>query len=92
MTRYVYSLDDEETQALQQLHRKTKEANVRSRCEMILLSAEGLTPPQISERVRFSSRTVLRYIDRYEDEGIAGLMSKPPPGRPPRVTGLSGST
>ena len=86
MTRYVHPLSAEEIHALNQLHRQTKSADVRSRCEMILLSAEGLTPPQIGERVRFSSRTVLRYIDRYEDEGVAGLVSKPPAGRPPRVT------
>ena len=41
MTRYVRPLNDEEVGALQQLHRQTKDADVRSRCEMILLSAEG---------------------------------------------------
>jgi transposase len=88
MTRYVHSLNDEEVRVLQQLHRHTKEADVRSRCEMILLSSERLAPTRIAERVRFSSRTVLRYIDRYEDEGITGLLSKSSPGRPPRVTAV----
>ncbi len=86
MSRYVHSLKDEEVQALQQLHRQTKDANVRSRCEMILLSDEGLAAPRIAERVRFSSRSVLRYIDRYEGEGIPGLLSQTSPGRPARVT------
>ncbi|MBZ0306821.1 MAG: helix-turn-helix domain-containing protein [Anaerolineae bacterium] len=86
MTRYVHPLNSKEVAAIQQLHRQTKEADVRSRCEMILLSAEGLPPPRIAERVRFSSRTVLRYIDRYEEVGIIGLLSKVSPGRPPRVT------
>ncbi len=86
MTRYVHALSDEEGHALQQLHRQTKDADVRSRCEMILLSDEGVAPPRIAARVRFSSRTVLRFIDRYEAEGITGLLSKTSPGRPPRVT------
>lgn len=86
MTNYVQALSAKEIKALQQLHRQTKDANVRSRCEMILLSSEGLSPPKIAHRVRFSDRTVRRVIDRYETEGLAGLSNKPPPGRPPRVT------
>ena len=82
----VHRLSDEERQALKQRHRNTKASAVRSRCEMILLSDEGLSPPKIGERVRFNGRTVRRYIDRYEADGIAGLSNKRRPGRPPRVT------
>ena len=82
----VHKLSDEEIQALEQLHRDTKDADVRSRCDMILWSNAGLSPPQIAERVRFSRRTVTRYIQRYEAEGLPGLYTKPRPGRPRRVT------
>jgi transposase len=53
---------------------------------MILWSNEGLSPPQIAQRVRFSRRTVTRYIKRYEAEGLLGLFTKSRPGRPRRVT------
>jgi transposase len=53
---------------------------------MILLSNEGLSPPEIAHRVRFSRETVVRFVKRYNDEGIAGLVDKPRSGRPPRVT------
>lgn len=53
---------------------------------MILLSNEGLSPPQIAQQVRFSRRTVTRIIQRYEAEGIQGLMTKPRSGRPSKVT------
>jgi transposase len=86
MTRYVHTLTDEAVAALETRHRQTKDAPVRSRCEMILLSNEGLAPPQIAERVRLSARTVRRTIDRYEAQGINGLENKPIPGRPARVT------
>ena len=56
------------------------------RCDMILWSNEGLSPPKIAERVRFSRHTVVRYIQRYEAEGVAGLFTKPRSGRPRRVT------
>lgn len=82
----VHSLSDEEVRALVKLHRETNDADVRSRCDMILLSNEGLSPPKIGQRVRFSRDTVVRYIKRYETEGIAGLFTKPRPGRPRHVT------
>lgn len=86
MTKYVHALSQAEVEALQDQHRRTKAASVRSRCEIMLLSAEGLSPPQIARRVRLSDRTVRRTIDRYEAEGLAGLQPKAIPGRPPRVT------
>lgn len=81
----VHSLSDEEIKALVQLHRQTAEADVRSRCDMILWSNEGLSPPQIAKRVRFSHDTVVRYIKRYEREGLPGLFTKSRSGRKRRV-------
>jgi transposase len=82
----VHTLSDEEAKILKQLHRETKSADVRSRCDMILLSNEGSSPPQIAKRVRFSRYTVGRFIHRYEAEGLQGLYTKPRSGRPRRVT------
>ncbi len=84
----VHTLADEEIIALEALYRQTKEADVRSRCQMILLSNEGLSPPQIAEQVRFSRRTVTRIIQRYAAEGIQGLITKPRSGRPSKVTAV----
>ena len=82
----VHSLSDAEIAALEHLHRRTENADVRSRCDMILWSNEGLSPPQIAKRVRFSHDTVSRYIARYESEGIQGLLTRPRSGRPRKVT------
>lgn len=82
----VHPLTEEEIQALIQLHRETQDADVRSRCDMILWSNEGLSPPKIAARVRFSRDTVVRFIRRYEAEGLSGLLTKPRSGRPCRVT------
>jgi len=86
MTIRVHQLSREEVSALHDLHRTTKEAVVRSRCDMILWSHAGLSPPQIAARVRYCRETVVRFIKRYEQEGRAGLLNKPRPGRKPRVT------
>jgi DNA-binding MurR/RpiR family transcriptional regulator len=61
----VHALSDEDIQALERLHRNTDDADIRSRCDMILWSNKGLSPPQIAKRVRFSHDTVVRYIKRY---------------------------
>jgi putative transposase len=82
----VHTLSDNEVQTLARLHRETNDADVRSRCDMILLSNEGLSPPLIAKRVRFSRDTVVGYIQRYEREGLAGLFTKPRSGRPRWVT------
>ncbi len=82
----VHTLSTQEVKALEELYRSTNEADVRSRCQMVLLSNEGLSPPQIAQRVRFSRRTVTRIIQRYEAEGLEGLMTKPRSGRPPKAT------
>jgi transposase len=82
----VHTLSSKEIQQLEQLYRDTKDADVRTRCDMILLSNQGLSPPEIAHRVRFSRETVARFIKRYNEEGIAGLADKPRSGRPRRVT------
>lgn len=84
----VHALSTEELTALEEFYRQTKDADVRSRCQMILLSNEGLSPPQIAEQVRFHRRTVTHYIQRYEEEGTHGLLTRSRSGRPPKATEL----
>ena len=72
---------------LDQLYRTTKAPRLRTRAQMVLLSAEqGLKVPQIAVIVRESEATVLRWLKRYRAEGLAGLQDAPRPGRPAEVT------
>lgn len=83
----VPALSEQERIALDQLYRKTEIPRVRTRAQMILLSAEkGLKAEEIAEVVRESSVTVLRWLHRYNSEGIEGLMDAPRPGRSLVVT------
>lgn len=84
----VYALSTGELAALTRLYSQTKDADVRSRCQMIFLPNEGLSPPQVAQQVRFHRRTVTRCIQRYEEEGIDGLLTRPRSGRPPKATRL----
>lgn len=72
---------------LDQLYRTTKAPRLRTRAQMVLLSAEqGLKVPQIAVIVRESEATVLRWLKRYRAEGLEGLQDAPRPGRPAEVT------
>lgn len=72
---------------LEQLYRTTKAPRLRTRAQMVLLSAEqGLKVPQIAVIARESPATVLRWLKRYRAEGLEGLMDMPRPGRPTEVT------
>jgi transposase len=84
---YVPSLSKEQKSELEELYRKTTIPRVRTRAQMILLSAEkGLNSEEIADIVRESSVTVLRWLHRYIAEGIQGLMDAPRAGRRSTVT------
>lgn len=82
--RYVRKLNPEEQQALRGLYRRTDDPDVRTRCQMILLSGQGQTVAQIADATLFDQDTVLYWFDRYEAENLKGLENRPLPGRPPK--------
>ncbi len=83
----IPSLTPLESQELDRLYRTTKDPRLRTRAQMIFLSAEqGLKVPQSAAIVRESEATVLRWLKRYRAEGLNGLQDAPRPGRPTQVT------
>lgn len=79
---YVPSLSEEQRVELDELYRKTEVPRVRTRAQMVLLSAEKkLKVDEIADIVRESSVTVLRWLHRYIAEGIQGLLDAPRVGR-----------
>jgi transposase len=84
---YVSALSAEQKGALEELYRKTNVPRVRTRAQMVLLSAEKrLIADEIAEIVRESSVTVLRWLHRYLSEGVEGLKDEPRCGHPSSVT------
>jgi transposase len=82
--RRVRILTAEETEALQRLYRQTDQADIRTRCQMILLSAQGHSIADIAAWTFFDEDSVRYWFDRYETEGLVGLEDRPRPGRPPK--------
>ena len=80
-------LSAKQLEALRELYRTTKDVRLRTRAQMILLSAEqGMISPAIAQIVRESEQTVRNWLKRYEAEGIEGLKDIPRPGAPKKVT------
>jgi len=77
-------LNEQERDALRQLYRQTKDADRRSRCQMLLLSADGHGVAEIAQLTLFDENSVLFWFDRYEAEGLDGLEDRPKSGRPPK--------
>lgn len=72
---------------LDTLYRKTKDPRLRTRAQMVLLSAErGLKAVEIAGIVRESEDTVVRWLKRYQSEGVDGLKDAPRAGRQAKVT------
>jgi transposase len=83
----VPPLNEEQREELDTLYRRTRDARLRTRAQMVLLSAEkDLIAQEISEIVRESDQTVRTWLKRYMAEGIEGLRDAPRPGTPKKVT------
>lgn len=83
----VPPLTDEQRDELDELYRTTKVPRLRTRAQMVLLSAEReLKVPDIAAIVRESADTVARWLKRYLAEGLEGLKDAPRPGRPSEIT------
>jgi transposase len=72
---------------LDALYRSTRDARLRTRIQIVLLSMEqGLPAAAIARIVRESEQTVRNWLKRYLAEGSRGLHDRPRPGAPPKST------
>jgi transposase len=82
---YVRTPSDDE---LQELKRMTRQAigRVAQRAQMVLLSAQRRTVPEIATIFAVESKTVRKWLRRFDAEGPAGLYDEPRSGRPRKLT------
>ena len=84
VARFVRTISPDEREALQQQYHQTHDADVRTRCQMILLSSTGRSVAEIAAITLMNADTVLYWFDRYEAAGLDGLADRPRSGRPPK--------
>ena len=68
--RNIRKLTTEELEALRKCYRQTENADIRTRCQMILLSNQGRSTGEIARLTFFDEDTVLYWFDRYEAENL----------------------
>ncbi len=77
-----------ERKRLQQLvDKRTTPQRMVERARIVLSSAEGFSGAAICAEVAVSRPTVTLWLDRYEAEGVEGLLeNRPRSGRPPQIS------
>jgi transposase len=82
---YVRTPTDEE---LQELKRMTRQeiGRVAQRAQMILLSAQRRTVPEIAAIFAVKYKTVRKWMRRFNTQGPAGLYDEPRSGRPHKLS------
>src|SRR5215211_2795636 len=80
-------LTSDDRQTLESLLRGDRyDGSLSARAKIVLLFAEGHSVREIAELTGTTRPTVYKWIDRYEEEGVDGLIDRKPTGRPPDVS------
>ena len=81
-------LSDEDRSSLESLLRSDRyDGSVADRAQIVLWWSDGHSAAQIAAMAGTTKPTVYKWVDRYEESGIAGLASRKSPGRPHQVPG-----
>jgi transposase len=74
--RNIEGLTQEEKVTLMEAYRNGKKVQFRTHCHAILLSQEGYNVSAISALYKVRSRTVYTWFNRWESNGISGLIPR----------------
>jgi transposase len=77
----VIELSAAQRAALEAGYQDSASPAFRHRCQMILLKSQGRTSSQVAEIVGACEMSVHNWVHRYQDQGIAGLKTRPGRGR-----------
>ena len=86
MTRSIV-LESDQRGALLETYRKHPDPEVRFRAHILLLLADGHSWQDVGSWLYCSSRTIDRWVKRFQHDGIAGLVGRKR-GRPFRVAAV----
>ena len=73
------------TEALRSLYRTEKNAKLAQRIHGVYLASKGLTCPEIVAITAVARRTIQQWVQKYNQQSIAGLRDKPRPGTPTKL-------
>jgi DNA-binding MarR family transcriptional regulator len=79
--RTMRPLTAEEAQTLTDTYRHSDDVTLVRRCHAILLLAEGKRVPEVAQLLRVDQSVVHRWLDRFEANGLDGLVTHWSPTR-----------
>ena len=77
------TLTEPELMTLQEGHKNGAQFQFRNRCQCLMLSSQGKTVSELAQFFEINPITIYGWFDRWENNGIAGLMNQPGRGRKP---------
>ncbi len=83
---YVRPLTEEEQQWVERIYHQTTDAMLKTRCQIILLSLQRYSVPQLAALVFYSEDMVADTIHAFNRAGLQGIIPEPKGGRPPKLT------
>lgn len=86
--RFIQDLPEDEKLTLSECQKKHKKSHVRNRSHAILLSAEGKNVVFIAQLFKVRTRTVYEWFNRWESNGIMGIMLMPGRGRKAKLINI----
>lgn len=83
---------DEALPTLDTYLKQTKEARVFRRAQAVREVVKGQRLQTVSDALHFTYSALRKWVHRFAHQGIQGLVDRPRPGRPPKVTCALAST
>jgi transposase len=80
-------LPDEALPTLETFLKQTKEARVFRRAQAVREVVTGHRLQTVSDTLHFTSAALRTWVYRFATQGMQGLVDRPRPGRPAKVTG-----
>src|SRR5215813_9748435 len=66
--------------------KQTKEARIFRRAQAVRAVVQGHRLPTVSASLHFTYAALRKWVHRFANQGVQGLVDRPRPGRPPKVT------
>jgi transposase len=79
----IITLTAEQRESLETVYKTGKTHAIRQRCQLVLLKSEKRSSAEVSAILKVCEPSVNTWLDRYELDGIDGLMTKKGRGRKP---------
>lgn len=82
---YRIELTSDEEQMLQETFKTPPDRRLRDRCQAVLMVARGRRRYEVARDLGVHRTRLGKWLNRYREDGVAGLVIQWPPGKPRRI-------